>query len=160
MWWKLVLLFTVVPTIEIFVLLQIGSVIGPTPTFLMLLASGMLGAWLARREGLSVLRQLSDDLSRGLPPADRLAEGGLVLLGATLLVTPGVVTDIVGLLILAPPIRRWLAPRVVKRLGASVGVVGAEPEAEEPLGDGVRYRREPAPAPASPRGTPFSSPFD
>jgi UPF0716 protein FxsA len=158
-WWKLILLFTVVPTIEIFVLLQIGSVIGPTPTFLLLLLSGALGAWLARREGLSVLRQLSDDLQRGLPPADRLAEGALVLLGATLLITPGVVTDLVGLLILVPGVRRWLAPKVVRWLSASFGVPAMEVEAGPDLGEGVRYRREPA-VHERPKATPFSSPFD
>jgi UPF0716 protein FxsA len=156
-WWKLLLLFTVVPAVELFVLLQIGSLLGPTPTFLMLLLSGVVGAWLAKREGLTVMRQLSLDLQQGLPPAVRLAEGALVLVGALLLVTPGVLTDVAGLLILIPPVRRLLAPRLVTMLSARFAV-----EEPEPLGEGVRYKRpEPEVRPqVQPRPTPFSTPFD
>lgn len=157
MWWKLALLMTVVPAVELYLLLQLGSLLGPTPTFLLLLLSGVVGAYLAKREGLSVLAALSADLQRGLPPAARLAEGALVLVGALLLITPGVFTDLVGLLVLIPPVRRALAPRLVRALGA--GRVEGEPEPGPP-GDGeVRYRRVAPPAP-QPKGTPFTTPFD
>jgi len=158
-WWKLALLFTVGLIVELFVLLKVGSSIGPTPTFLILLLSGALGTWLAKREGLSVLRQLSADLQQGLPPAERIAEGALVLLGAVLLITPGFLSDVVGLVILIPPVRRRLAPRVVRSLSVSFGVDEQEPE---PPGEGVRYRKEGPPrmAAPAPKPTPFSTPFD
>jgi UPF0716 protein FxsA len=145
--WKLFLLFTVVPAAELFVLLQIGSVLGPTPTFLLLLGSGLLGAYLGRREGGAVLRQLRDDLASGLPPADHVAEGAIVMLAAILLITPGVLTDVAGLAIVVPPIRRRLAPRLVRYLAARFDVrldLGAQ--------------AAPAPPPAT--VNPFASKFD
>lgn len=145
--WKLFLLFTVVPAVELFLLLQIGALLGPTPTFLMLLASGILGAWLAKREGAGVLRQLQVDLAQGLPPASRLVEGALVIAGSLLLITPGVLTDFAGILVLVPPVRRWLAPRVVRWGAATFGVTGAGLEVE--VG-----------APRPQRPNPFTSRFD
>ncbi len=137
--WKLFLLFTVVPAIELFLLLQMGSFLGPMPTFLFVLGTGILGAWLAKREGFAVLRQLQQDLGKGLPPATRLVEGALVLAGGMLLITPGVLTDLTGILLLMPPVRRSLAPRLVARFG------------------GIAVVRSPIP---SPTGKPFTSKFD
>jgi UPF0716 protein FxsA len=143
--WKLFIAFTVIPALELYLLLQIGSALGPTTTFLLLLGSGLLGGWLAKREGLTVLRDLQADLQRGLPPASRLVEGALVLAGSLLLITPGVLTDFAGLALLLPPVRRWLAPRVMRWAGNAFGVrvqVGA-----------------PRPRSASPAGPPTSGPF-
>lgn len=145
--WKLFLLFTVVPAVELFLLLQIGALLGPTPTFLMLLGSGILGAWLAKREGMGVLRQLQDDLGKGLPPASRLVEGALVITGSLLLITPGVLTDFAGILVLLPPVRRWLAPRVIRWGAATFGVAG--PDVTVQVG-----------APRPRRPNPFTSRFD
>lgn len=108
----LFLLFTVVPTLELYLIIQIGKVIGSWETVGMLLLSGTLGAWLAKREGFGILRQLQAEASQGIPPGDRLVEGLLILVGSALLVTPGVLTDVVGLLLIVPPVRRFLAPRV------------------------------------------------
>ncbi|MBA2321225.1 MAG: FxsA family protein, partial [Deltaproteobacteria bacterium] len=117
--WKLLLLFlfTVVPAVELFLLLQLGSLLGPMQTFLIVLGTGILGAWLAKREGFAVLRQLQADLAKGLPPAVRVVEGALVLVGGLLLVTPGVLSDLTGILLLLPPVRRSIAPRIVARYG-------------------------------------------
>lgn len=109
----LMLLFTVVPLVETWLLIEVGSRIGPLTTVLLLLLDGVFGAWLARREGAAVIRQLFDDLGRGLPPGSHLVEGALVLAGATLLVTPGFFTDVVGIILLFPPTRRWIAPRAL-----------------------------------------------
>ena len=68
---KLFLLFTLVPTLELFLLLQIGSAIGPIYTLLVVVVTGIIGSWLARMEGWSVLGQLRDDLQKGIPPASR-----------------------------------------------------------------------------------------
>lgn len=145
--WKLALLFTVVPAVELFLLLQLGSLLGPMQTFLLVLGTGIFGAWLAKREGFAVLRQLQADLAKGLPPAVRVVEGALVLVGGLLLVTPGVLTDLTGLLLLLPPVRRSIAPRIVARYGGTIDLNGG---------------RGPAPAgrPQVPPAHPFTSKFD
>ncbi len=128
---KLFLLFTVVPAVELYLLIRIGEVIGGWETVGLVIAMGMLGAWLAKREGLGVLRQIQEELARGIPPADRIVEGLMVLVGAVLLVTPGVITDVVAITLLLPPLRRALAP-VVRRY-----VVGRFLE-----GGGISFRSE------------------
>lgn len=125
---KLFLLFTVVPTVELYLLVKIGQVIGAFETVFFVVLMGFIGAGVAKREGLGLLNQIQQDLMQGLPPADRLIEGLLVLLGGVLLITPGVLTDLVGLSILLPPVRRRLAPwlrraitrRVMEKGGFSV----------------------------------------
>ena len=107
---RLFLLFTLVPALELFILVKVGGVIGPLPTVAMVVALGMLGASLAKRAGLGMLRQLNEDLARGIPPADRVVEALLILIGGVLLVTPGLLTDAAGLLLLVPPLRRALVP--------------------------------------------------
>ena len=163
--WRFILLFTLLPAAELFVLLQIGSVLGPTPTFVMLLLTGIVGAWLAKREGLAVLAKLGQELQGGLPPGERVMEGALVVVGGLLLVTPGVITDVAGVFLILPPTRRWLAPRALRWLMARFDV-GALPETPPMADEGVRPRgAEPAfradgrgrPAP---RPTPFGTPFD
>ena len=128
---RLFLLFTLVPAIELACLVYIGTFIGPLPTLAIVLLAGVLGSWLAKREGFAVLRQLQEDLQKGLPPATRLVEGALVLSGAILLITPGVWTDVLGFTLLFPLSRRWLAPRVlrylVSRFGAQAGQVRTDP---------------------------------
>ena len=130
----LFLLFTIVPTVETWLIIQVGTRLGATETVLTLVVAGLLGAWLGKRAGGSVLRELFEGIRRGEPPADKLVEGVLALVGAVLLVTPGYVSDIVGLLLLWQPVRRWLAPRVknwawesLKRRGFTAGGGGAGP---------------------------------
>lgn len=133
---KLFLLFTVLPALELYLLIKIGSVIGGPETVLAVIGMGVLGAWLAKREGLGVLREIQQDLARGLPPADRIVEGLMVLTGSVLLVTPGVITDIFAIVLLVPPLRRALAPVVrrwvVNRFLRDGGFVFA--------GEGLRFR--------------------
>jgi UPF0716 protein FxsA len=163
MWVVLLLMFTVFPAVEIFLLLQMGAAFGPLTTFAFVLLTGVLGAWLAKREGFAVLAKLSDEMRTGLPPGPRIAEGALVLVGGVLLITPGVLTDLTGILLIFPPTRRFLAPRVVRfvsaRLGLSVAAPAPDPEA--PPAEGVRVRTGgPRPQPAQRKATPFSTPFD
>ena len=113
---RLLLLFTVVPTVEIFLLLQLGALMGPTATFLLVLLTGLLGAYLAKREGLGLLTQLAQELQQGLPPGSRLMEGALVIIGGVLLVTPGVMTDITGLSLIIPFTRQRIAPLALRAL--------------------------------------------
>ena len=133
---RLFLLFTLVPALELAFLVYVGTLIGPLPTLALVLLAGVLGSWLAQREGFAVLRQLQEDLQKGIPPATRLVEGALVLTGAVLLITPGVWSDLLGLSLLFPPTRRWLAPRVlrylVKRFGSQAGQVRGDPNWASP----------------------------
>ncbi len=102
----LFLLFTIVPVIEIALLIKLGGWLGVLPTVAMVVGTGALGAWLARQQGLKALRAVQSEMASGRMPADALLEGILVLLGAVLLITPGVLTDLMGLALLIPPIRR------------------------------------------------------
>lgn len=163
MWWRLLLLFTLVPAAEIFLLLQIGSAIGPLQTFVLLLVTGVVGAALAKREGLHVLRQLSEEMRRGLPPGVRLVEGGLVVVGGLLLVTPGVLTDVAGVLFIFPPSRRWIAPRALNWFSARLET-SEEPQQDGPVRvrQGARFESggtEPS-AHRRPPTHPFANPFD
>lgn len=125
--WVLVVAFVVVPLVEIVLLVQVGQVVGAWWTILLLLASGVVGGWLVRREGGRAWRALSAALSSGRMPRRELADGALVLVGGTLMLTPGFATDLVGLLLVLPPTRptarRLLAALVGRRL-AVVGDVG------------------------------------
>jgi len=115
---RLLLLMTVVPAIELYLLMQLSAVMGVLETVTLIVFTGIVGSWLAKREGYGVINQLRKDLGEGLPPADRLVEGLLVLVGGTLLITPGVLTDVAGFSLIFPITRKWLAPRV-KRWAAS-----------------------------------------
>jgi UPF0716 protein FxsA len=124
---RLFLLFTIVPAIELYLLMQIGQFIGAAQTVLLIVLTGIAGSYMAKREGMAVLKQLQEDAKKGIPPADRLVEGLLVLIGGVLLITPGVLTDFFGFSLIAPWTRRALAPAlkqaVMSRVvtGGSVG---------------------------------------
>ena len=117
---RLFLLFTIVPAIELYLLLQLGALMGPAATVGLILLTGAVGSYMARREGMSVLTSLQADARKGIPPADRLIEGLLVLIGGVLLITPGVLTDFVGFSLIFPFTRQALAPAlrqaVMKRI--------------------------------------------
>lgn len=122
----LFLAFLVVPVLEIWVLIQVGSVIGGPLTVALLLADSLLGAWIVRREGRRAWRAVQDAVQTGRMPDRELADGGLVLVGGTLLLAPGFVTDLFGFLCLLPftrPMMRrlgaWFFQRRVKRMAAA-----------------------------------------
>lgn len=118
MFWKLLLAMTVIPAVELYLLLQLGQWMGALETVLLILFTGAMGASLAKREGLGVLQKLKEDAQSGLPPADRLVEGVMVLVGGVLLLTPGVLTDLAGFALIAPISRRPLAPVLKSWLGS------------------------------------------
>ena len=136
MLWKLMLMMTVVPAVELYILLQIGDWIGPMETFLLVVITGVLGASLAKRAGLGVLAKLQEDARSGVPPADRLVEAALVLAGGILLLTPGVCTDTLGLLMMVQPVRRALVPRLREWSRGRFNVQGVR-VGEPQWGDGV-----------------------
>lgn len=135
--WLLVLAFIVVPLVEIYVLIQVGQVIGVWWTILILVADSLLGTWLIRREGGRAWRALQTALSSGRMPARELADGALILIGGTLMLAPGFVTDAVGILLILPltrPVARRLLTTVVAR--RLVVVPGTGPGNRRPPGDG------------------------
>jgi UPF0716 protein FxsA len=109
---RLALLFVVVPLIELALLIQVGQVVGLVPTVLLVLATGVGGAALARREGLRTVARIQSTLGRGELPGEALMDGAAILFGGALLLTPGVLTDFVGLALLLPLTRRWFARRL------------------------------------------------
>jgi UPF0716 protein FxsA len=108
----LVVVFVVLPLVELYVIVQVGHVLGILPTLGLLLLVSFLGAWLVKREGLRAWRAFRLAVTEGRVPARETADGALVLLGGALLVAPGFVTDAIGLLCVLPPTRA-----VVRRLG-------------------------------------------
>ena len=101
----LFVIFIGVPFAEIYVLLQVGHAIGVLNTLALLLLVSIVGAWLAKREGLSVIRRMQAAIDAGRVPGKELIDGFLILLAAALMLTPGFLTDITAILLLLPPIR-------------------------------------------------------
>lgn len=118
----LLLAFLIVPIVEIYVIIQVGGVIGAWPTVALLLAESALGAWIVKREGRRAWRALQGTLAVGELPNRELADAALVLVGGVLLLTPGFVTDFMGFLFVLPftrPfVRRALTALVARRLRA------------------------------------------
>ncbi len=116
--WLLVVAFVAVPLLEIWVILRVGSVIGPWWTIALLVVDSVVGAWLVRREGGRAWRALRTALQGGRMPAREIADGALILIGGTLMLTPGFVSDLAGILLILPmtrPVARRLLTRVVER---------------------------------------------
>ncbi|HEU5160379.1 MAG TPA: FxsA family protein [Streptosporangiaceae bacterium] len=115
--------FLVVPVLEIYVIIQVGQIIGGWPTVGLLLAESLLGAWIVRREGRRAWRALTETFRGGRLPDRELSDAALVLVGGTLLLTPGFVTDAVGFLFVLPftrpVVRRLLAAYVGRRVRIS-----------------------------------------
>jgi len=114
-----VLLFLVMPFVELYLLIQIGQRIGFWPTLYIVLGTGLLGGLLARWQGAAAWRELVGALRQGEAPGRGLAAGALFLVGAALLLTPGVLTDAFGFAMMVPPARRALAGYLVDRVKAS-----------------------------------------
>src|SRR6266568_4886396 len=102
---RLFILFAVVPVIEVYLLIKVGSLIGALPTVALLLAISMAGAWLVRHQGFELMRRLQNELAQGRLPAAELLDGAMVLVGGVLLLTPGFFTDFLGLFFIFPPTR-------------------------------------------------------
>ena len=135
------------PIVEILVLLAVGQAIGGWPTFLLLVATSLLGVWLIRREGGKAWRALEQAVRSGRMPAREIADGVVVLVGGALLVAPGFVTDVLGLLLVLPftrPVARsMLAAVISRRLVAQTArftgpTVTGQPGWEQPPPQGPR----------------------
>ena len=111
---RLLLLFIAIPIIELFLLVEIGQRVGTLTTVGIIIATGAVGASLARQQGMSTLARLRADLAAGRSPADPIVDGVLILVAAAVLITPGLLTDLAGFLCLIPAFRR-LVKRYLRR---------------------------------------------
>ncbi len=111
----LVLLFTILPAIELVLLIKIGSNIGAGNTLFIIIFTGVLGAYLARLQGFLVLTKIQNNLNQGLMPSAELLDGLMILVGGIVLLTPGFITDTIGFLLLIPAtrwiIKKWFAKK-------------------------------------------------
>ena len=156
-WWLLLVAFVVVPLVEIYVIVQIGQVIGAWWTIALLVVDSLLGSWLIKREGSRAWRALRTALDEHRMPARELADGMLILIGGTLMLTPGFVSDIFGILCILPftrPLGRRVLAGVISRRLAGVGFTqtgvpwtqqrpGPAPDNGVVQGEVVDDRREP-----------------
>ena len=124
-----------VPAVELAILLWLGGIMGPMATMLLILITGVAGASLARREGLGILTRLAGEVRGGTLPAEAMLEATLVVGGGLLLLTPGVLTDLVGFFAVFGPTRRMLLPPLRTWIKGKVRYTsGVEPK-PEPLSD-------------------------
>ena len=140
---RLILLLTVIPATELFVLLTAGARLGVPVTVGIILVTGILGARLARREGFGVLTRVQEEMARGVTPTASLLEGALVVVGGLLLLTPGFLTDALGFCMIHPRTRRRLASRIASEAAQRVQV-----------------RTTGTPRTERPQSNPWASPFD
>jgi UPF0716 protein FxsA len=149
--------FVVVPLVEIWVILQVGQLVGPWWTIVLLVLDSMLGAWLIKREGGRAWVALREALQRGRMPAREIADGALILIGGTLMLSPGFVLDIAGILLILPftrPVARRLLTTVVERrlvvapaFGTPFGRQGSGPGFGSGFGPGSGPGNDESPGP-------------
>ncbi len=127
----LIVLFILVPLAELYLILQVGEAIGPVLTILLLAADSVLGSVLLKSQGRAVWRRFNDALATGRMPHREVQDGIAVVFGGAFLITPGFLTDILGLLLLLPPTRalivRLAARRLARRMTARVAADETRP---------------------------------
>jgi len=139
----IVVLFLAVPILEIYLLIQVGHVIGAGWTILLVVLTAVIGAWLLRIQGLSTLLRAQQKLRDNQLPASEILEGMALVVAGALLLTPGFFTDAIGFLLLFPPTRIALANLAASRIVVSGSAGGApRPPRNGDVIDGVSYRRE------------------
>jgi UPF0716 protein FxsA len=145
----LFVLFILVPIAELYVIIQVGQEIGALWTIALLIADSILGAMLLRSQSRAAWRRFNEQLAAGRPPGREVADGAMIIFGGALLLTPGFLTDILGLLLLLPPtravLRRWIVRRAVGRV--TFGGFGTSQTVRRPARDydveGTATEREP-----------------
>jgi UPF0716 protein FxsA len=113
----LIAIFVVVPLAELYVILKVGDAIGTVPTLAILVADSLLGSWLLKSQGRAVWRRFNDTMRAGRMPHREIVDGVLVIFGGAFLITPGFLTDIVGLFLLLPPTRAIARRILARRMG-------------------------------------------
>jgi len=122
MLFKLFLVFAIIPVIEIAVLIKIGSIIGTVNTVMLVIGTAVVGAYLVKMEGISVVNRFQKSAKQGLLPAEEIFDGAMILVSGALLVTPGIFTDIIGFLLVIPFSRKLikgiLKPYIAKAISS------------------------------------------
>lgn len=117
---KLFLLFTLIPIIELMILIDLGTSIGLAPTLGVVILTGALGAWAARTQGFYVVSRIQSEMAAGRLPGAEMVEGAMVLVGGVLLLTPGLLTDAAGFALMVPAVRAvvrsWLMRKFEKMI--------------------------------------------
>jgi UPF0716 protein FxsA len=116
MLFRLLLIFTIIPVIELAVLIKVGGIIGTLNTIMIILITGVMGAILAKAQGLLVMQRMRENLMAGIMPTEELFNGAMVLVGGALLLTPGFVTDLLGLIFLIPQTRLLIKQYLKRRI--------------------------------------------
>ena len=111
---KLILLFTIIPIIELAILIKLGTAIGIGKTLLIVILTGITGALLTKIQGLQILYKIRDEVNSGRVPASYLFDGFLIFIAGVLLITPGLLTDIIGFLMLVPYTRQVLKEQLAR----------------------------------------------
>jgi UPF0716 protein FxsA len=142
----LILLFILVPIAEIYVIIQVGQAIGALPTIALLIVDSIIGAWLWRSQGRRAWAAFGEALRAGRVPHREILNGGLVIVGGAFLLTPGFISDIVGLVLLIPPTRALIA-RVITRMLLRRGPLRWATVVVPPGGAPPPGRRPPPPRP-------------
>ena len=139
----LILLLVSVPLLELYVIVQVAGGLGAGQTIVLLLVVSVVGAWMVRRSGLGVLNQIRTRLSQGEIPGNELVDGLLIMLAGALMLTPGFITDAVGLLLLFPPTRIGVRSVLVRRYSKRITVAGWPPGSGGSGGPGGTRRFRP-----------------
>ena len=120
MFFRLFLLFTLVPAIELYLIIKVGSIIGAFNTILIIIFTGVLGAYYARQQGFRVVSNIQWKMQQGTVPGDDLVNGAMLLVGGALLITPGFITDFAGFSLIFPPSREAIKVGVKRYLEKKV----------------------------------------
>ena len=124
----LLAIFVVVPLAELYVIFKVGDVLGWAPTLAILVADSLLGSWLLKSQGRAVWRRFNDALRAGRIPHREIIDGVLVIFGGAFLITPGFLTDVIGLFLLLPPTRSLFRGVVTRQLGRRAVVTAGDPD--------------------------------
>ncbi len=114
--------FLIIPFVEIYLLLQVGGIVGVFPTIALVVLTAIIGAGLLRQQGLATWQRFQDNLAKGTLPAYEMVEGPILLVGGALLLTPGFFTDIIGFACLIPPMRKKIAQYIIEKRLVQAGV--------------------------------------
>ncbi|MGD7053347.1 FxsA family protein [Sutcliffiella horikoshii] len=112
----LLALIIVVPALEIWLLITAGKLIGAIPTIILIILTGVLGAWLAKYQGVSALRSAQQKMNSVQMPGDVIIDGLCILVGGVVLLTPGFITDAIGFALLLPPTRNLIKPSIMRAI--------------------------------------------
>jgi UPF0716 protein FxsA len=118
----LVLLFILVPLAELYVIIQVGQAFGALNTIGLLIVISAAGAWLAKREGIGVWRRFQRQVQTGSVPGKEIADGVMILFAAALLMTPGFLTDLLGIALLLPPVRAVVRGALTQQAAKRAGI--------------------------------------